>query len=119
MRLLPEFEHLAETPDHKLMIPEVAKATGIPYSTALSYVTKTLIRLPAEKVQHPRGDYYLVTVRDLLSFEPPSMGRPWPSTSKVKSAGERVKAEGKKAKTRKKAAKSSKPKKRPLTNSQG
>ena len=119
MRLLPEFEHLAETPDHKLMIPEIAKATGIPYSTALSYVTKTQVRLPAEKVQHPRGDYYVVTVRDLLAFELPTMGRPWPSTRKEKSVGEDTRGDVKKAKTRKKAAKSGKPKKRPLTNSQG
>ena len=76
MRLLPNFSHLAEKPDHELTTGQIAEATGVPYSTVISYVTRTQVRLPAKKVAHPRGDYYVITVRDLLAFEPPNLGRP-------------------------------------------
>ena len=76
MRLLPNYSHLANTPDHELTTGQIAKATGVPYSTVISYVTRTMVRLPAKKVANPRGAYYVVTVRDLLAFEPPSLGRP-------------------------------------------
>ena len=83
MKLLPEFAHLAKTPSRKLTTKEVAAATGVPYSTVVSWITTRMHRLKAEKVEYPRGPSYEITVRDLLAYEPMPAGRNWRGRRKV------------------------------------
>jgi excisionase family DNA binding protein len=68
-------QHLAvNTERKKLSTTEAAKLLGVKYTTLMSWITRGLKRLPAEKVDSPRGAYYLIDEDDLRRFRPANRG---------------------------------------------
>ena len=78
-------QHLAETPvskgwsaegkeTRKLTTRQAAEARGVAYTTIMAWINYACVKLPAERVSHPRGDYYLIEEKDLMAYKPNPRG---------------------------------------------
>jgi hypothetical protein len=61
-------------PNAWLTTTQAAKRRGVPYSTLISWITRTKRRLPAQFVDHPRGGYYLILAKEVDAYVPVSRG---------------------------------------------
>lgn len=63
---------------------EFAEKLGRAHSTVLAWLRKGEVA-GAIKHDSPRGPYYEIPLSVAESFEPPKMGRPWPSKAETKA----------------------------------
>ena len=73
--------------DAELTSSQVAERLEVSPATVRLWCSQGRFK-SARRVEHPRGDYWIVPERELRDFEPPKMGRP-PQKKATKKGGKK------------------------------